>query len=170
MHVHQRLLLAVGTVVALGCAGRQDESGGIKGGDEPEAAPAGQTGEVKEANVTPEMIAMGESIFKGKEAGGICYTCHAADGKGTPTGPNLTDNEWIHGDGSTGQIAKVIREGVMNPKKFSSPMPRFEKQFNDQQIQALSAYVYSLSHPEAGGRQPDQQQPSEQAPSDQPPQ
>jgi hypothetical protein len=59
-------------------------------------------------------------------------------------------------------------------------MPRFEKQFNDQQIQALSAYVYSLSHPEARGRQPnqqqpnqqqpDQQQPSEQAPSDQPPQ
>jgi mono/diheme cytochrome c family protein len=163
MHVYKHMLVLCGTALMLACAARQGpEAGGEKGGvaNDPQAAPVGETGETgeaTEANVTPEMIGLGENIFKGKEAGGTCNTCHGDDATGTPTGPNLTDNEWIQIDGSMSSIAKIIREGVTSPKQHQGPMPAFQSQFNDEQVQALAAYVYSLSHPGMSGQQ--QQQP-----------
>ena len=65
------------------------------------------------AGVTPAAIAQGDSIFHSK---GNCYACHGANAQGA-VGPNLTDAEWIHSDGSYDAIVKQITTGV--PKEES---------------------------------------------------
>ena len=60
------------------------------------------------AGVTPAAIAQGDSIFHSK---GNCYACHGANAQGA-VGPNLTDAEWIHSDGSYDAIVKQVTTGV----------------------------------------------------------
>ena len=99
--------------------------------------------------VSPAQIALGDSIFRGRVGGALCYVCHGASGKGAPgIGPDLTDKEWLNADGSLASIEKVIIEGVAKPKKMASPMPpKGGGQLTEAQIKAVAAYVYSLSHP-----------------------
>ena len=98
---------------------------------------------------TPAMLALGDSIFHGKVGAALCYVCHGPAGKGvTGLGPNLTDKEWLNGDGSLAFIEKTVETGVPKPKKAPAPMPpRGGGQLNESQIKAVAAYVYSLSHP-----------------------
>jgi mono/diheme cytochrome c family protein len=50
-------------------------------------------------------------------------------------------------DGSYSGIAKTVTEGVMQPKEYRSPMPPMGgAQLTPEQVQALSAYVWALSH------------------------
>ena len=100
--------------------------------------------------ITSAMIALGDSIFHGKAAGGACLICHGADAKGTPgLAPNLTDAKWLHGDGSYTAILSVVKEGVPDPKEGSMPMPPMGgSRFTPDQLRAVAAYIYSLSHPE----------------------
>lgn len=42
----------------------------------------------------------GDRIFHGSAVGGTCFTCHGQDAKGTQLAPELTDKQWINGDGS----------------------------------------------------------------------
>ena len=102
------------------------------------------------ASITPAQLALGDSIFHGQVAGAICYTCHGPEGKGTLTvAPDLTDSLWLHGDGSYGAIITAITVGVPTPKESSAPMPPMGGPFlAPEQIGAVAAYVYSLSHPE----------------------
>ncbi|MHB1224910.1 MAG: c-type cytochrome [Gemmatimonadaceae bacterium] len=102
--------------------------------------------------ITPAMIALGERIFQGREAGAICATCHGKDGKGLPgLGPDLTDGAWLHGDGSVKFLENIIRTGVMQPKQGGAVMPPYGGVPLDAgQLAAVAAYVYSLSH-KAGG-------------------
>lgn len=99
-------------------------------------------------NITPAMIAEGDSIFHGKKAGGLCFSCHGPDGKGTPTGPNLTDNQWLDADnGSYDAIVQTITTGVPKPKQYPAPMPPMGgASLTPDQVRAAAAYVYSLSH------------------------
>lgn len=97
--------------------------------------------------ITPPMIALGASIFEGKVAGGICFTCHGPDAKGTQLAPDLTDQEWLDGDGSYEFIVQTITNGVPTPKTFPGPMPPFGQALAPEQIRATAAYVYSLTHP-----------------------
>ena len=60
------------------------------------------------AGVTPAAIAQGDSIF---HSTGNCYACHGANAQGA-VGPNLTDAEWIHSDGSYDAIVKQVTTGV----------------------------------------------------------
>lgn len=90
-------------------------------------------------------VALGGDIFNGRVAGGMCFTCHGQNGAGTTLAPSLGDQTWIHGDGSIEFVANLIRMGIPNPKQYPSPMPSFAAMFTDQQIQAIAAYVYSLS-------------------------
>lgn len=113
------------------------------------AAPAA-TGPFTEASITPQMIAFGDSIFKGQAAGGICYTCHGPDAKGTPLAPDLSDGTWINGDGSLDFIVETIRNGVPQPKEHPGPMPAFGPSFTEDQLRAVASYEYSLSHPDVG--------------------
>ncbi|TAM82471.1 MAG: c-type cytochrome [Acidobacteria bacterium] len=96
---------------------------------------------------TREMVALGDRIYHGQVGGGTCTACHGMNGKGSPLGPDLTDKKWLWSDGSYKGIAKTIREGVMHPKDYRSPMPpRGGAQLTDEQVMALAAYVWSLSH------------------------
>jgi mono/diheme cytochrome c family protein len=99
--------------------------------------------------VTPAMIALGDSIFHGKVAGGTCITCHQANAKGIPgLAADLTDKTWLHGDGSLAAIIATIEKGVPKPKQAVSPMlPRGGTNLTSDQIRAVAAYVYSLSRP-----------------------
>jgi len=86
------------------------------------------------------MAAAAEPIFKG-----TCAACHGPDGKGTHAlgAPNLTDHIWLHG-GSLADITKTIHDGRQGH------MPNWDKRLSDDDIHVLAAYVYHLSHPDAG--------------------
>jgi mono/diheme cytochrome c family protein len=90
---------------------------------------------------TPEMVSQGQQVFSTT----TCYTCHGADAKGTPLAPNLTDSEWLHGDGTYQSIIKTVTDGVPTPKNAPGPMlPKGGAPLTDEQIRAVSAYVWSL--------------------------
>jgi mono/diheme cytochrome c family protein len=105
-------------------------------------------GEAQGADTTfaPEVVAMGEKIFQGKAAGGLCFTCHGANAKGIKgLAPNLTDATWLHGDGSFAFITATITQGVAKPKESAAPMPpRGGSPLTVDQVTAVGAYVWSL--------------------------
>jgi mono/diheme cytochrome c family protein len=93
------------------------------------------------------MVALGDRVYHGEVGGASCTGCHGASAKGTPLGPDLTDAKWLWSDGSYSGIAKTITEGVMQPKEYRSPMPPMGgAQLTPDQVQAVSAYVWALSH------------------------
>jgi mono/diheme cytochrome c family protein len=96
------------------------------------------------AAVTPALIAQGDSIFHSK---GNCYACHGANAQGA-VGPNLTDAEWIHSDGSYDAIVKQVTTGVPQNESKSGIMmpPKGGSSITDDEVNAVAAYVYSLSH------------------------
>ena len=97
---------------------------------------------------TQEMVALGDRIYHGQVGGASCAGCHGASGKGSPLGPDLTDSKWLWSDGSYAGIAKTITDGVMQPKEYRSPMPPMGgAQLTPDQVSALAAYVWALSHP-----------------------
>jgi glucose/arabinose dehydrogenase/mono/diheme cytochrome c family protein len=96
---------------------------------------------------TPEMVALGDRIYHGQVGGAACTGCHGANGTGSPLGPDLTGKKWLWSDGSFAGILKSITEGVPKPKQYRSPMPPLGgAQLTPDQIKALTAYVWSLSH------------------------
>jgi glucose/arabinose dehydrogenase/mono/diheme cytochrome c family protein len=96
---------------------------------------------------TQEMVALGDRIYHGQVGGAPCAGCHGASGKGTPLGPDLTANKWLWSDGSYSGIAKTITDGVSQPKEYRSPMPPLGgAQLTPDQVSALAAYVWALSH------------------------
>jgi glucose/arabinose dehydrogenase len=52
------------------------------------------------AGATRQMVALGDRIYHGQVAAATCTGCHGANAKGTPLGPDLTDTQWLWGDGS----------------------------------------------------------------------
>ena len=96
------------------------------------------------AGVTPTAITQGDSIFHSK---GNCYACHGANAQGA-VGPNLTDAEWIHSDGSYDAIVKQVTTGVPKEESKSGiPMPaKGGSSITDDEVKAVAAYVFSLSH------------------------
>jgi mono/diheme cytochrome c family protein len=98
--------------------------------------------------ITPEMIALGDAIFHGKAAGGLCFSCHGLDAKGVRgLAPNLTDGTWLHGDGSYAFIISTVERGVPKPKEAIAPMlPKGGARLSVDQVRAVAAYVYSVSH------------------------
>lgn len=103
----------------------------------------------QDGKATPAQIALGDSVFRGRVGGALCYVCHGPNGKGVDgIGPNLTDKEWLNTDGTVASIEKVVTDGVAKPKKSATPMPpKGGGQLTDGQIKAVAAYVFSLSHP-----------------------
>jgi mono/diheme cytochrome c family protein len=155
-------LLALAVSMCVACKGGDQGSSGTTGGASAASAPsaggaaaggaatggAAGGGAAGAANITPAMVAEGDSIFHGRKAGGLCFSCHGPDGKGTATGPNLTDNEWLDADnGSYDAIVQTITTGVSQPKKYPAPMPPMGgASLSPDQVRAVAAYVYSLSH------------------------
>jgi mono/diheme cytochrome c family protein len=96
---------------------------------------------------TAEMVALGDRIYHGKVGGAACTGCHGDSGQGSPLGPDLTGKKWLWSDGSYPGITKTITEGVSQPKEYRSPMPPLGgAQLTPDQVKAVAAYVWSLSH------------------------
>ncbi len=93
---------------------------------------------------TKEMVAKGNEIFHKQ---GLCYACHGQDAKGL-VGPNLTDDVWLHSKGTYEDIVKQITTGVTKEESKSGvPMPaKGGSAISDDDVKAVAAYVYSLSH------------------------
>jgi mono/diheme cytochrome c family protein len=164
-------LLAYATSVALvACSRNPDRSAGDSvrqsAGEVPPPPPAAESGAqppsgaatpatpaapAAAGQITPAMVALGDSIFMGTAAGGLCMTCHGPDAKGTQLAPNLTDQQWLNGDGSYQFIVTTVTNGVPNPKQYPAPMPpKGGANLTDEQVHAVAAYVYSLTHPDVG--------------------
>jgi cbb3-type cytochrome c oxidase subunit III len=126
MHYPTRLGLLVAALALLGAGPAVAQQ---------KAAPAG---------VTPAAVAQGDSIF---HKDGMCYACHGSNAQGA-VGPNLTDAEWLHGDGSYDMIVATVTSGVPadKAKKGIAMPPKGGSSITDEQVKAVAAYVYSLSH------------------------
>lgn len=95
---------------------------------------------------TKAMVALGDRIYHG-QGGAACTGCHGYAATGTALGPDLTDKKWLWSDGSFAGIAKTILEGVPAPKEYRGPMPPMGgSQLDANQVSALAAYLWGLSH------------------------
>ncbi len=98
------------------------------------------------AAATAENIKMGQELFQ--SAG--CVVCHGADAKGKKgMTEDLTAGQWKHAEGGTfDAIAKTIKAGLTPAETGRAlPMPTAAaKKLTDEQVTALAAYVWSLSH------------------------
>jgi cbb3-type cytochrome c oxidase subunit III len=106
--------------------------------------PARASAQALPDGVTQAMIDKGNGIFH-KE--GLCYACHGQDAKGI-VGPNLTDDVWIHSKGTYPEIITQITKGVTKEEsKTGVPMPaKGGSTISDDDVKAVAAYVWSLSH------------------------
>jgi glucose/arabinose dehydrogenase/mono/diheme cytochrome c family protein len=96
---------------------------------------------------TREMVALGDRIYHGQVGGAPCMGCHGGNGQGTTLGPPLLGKKWLWSDGSFAGITKTINDGVAQPKEYRSPMPaKGGAELTDEQVKAVAAYVWSLSH------------------------
>ena len=93
-------------------------------------------------------VQLGDQVFHGRAGGAGCTGCHGSDARGTPLGPSLRGPARIWGDGSLPALEKTIREGVPKPKRYRSPMPAMGgASLTREQVSAVAAYVWALSHP-----------------------
>lgn len=109
----------------------------------PQASDAQGSGQLPEG-VTQAMVDQGRELFNGS---GTCFACHGQGGVGTTLGPNLTDGEWLNIESrSMENLVQLINTGVPAPQQFPGVMlPRAGANLTDDQVQALAAYVYSIS-------------------------
>ncbi|MDH3455423.1 MAG: c-type cytochrome [Gemmatimonadota bacterium] len=100
----------------------------------------------QEQPVTKAMIDQGASLFAER---GLCYACHGPEGKGIPNlGVDLTDDEWLHSDGSFEGVLETIMQGVSPDRSSSGTMmpPKGGSSLSNDQIKAVAAYVWSLTN------------------------
>jgi cytochrome c oxidase cbb3-type subunit 3 len=76
---------------------------------------------------------LGEGVFTTK-----CVACHGNHAQGV-IGPNLTDDYWINGDGTSKAILGIIRAGVP-----SKGMPPWGQMLTSDELIQVAAYVVSL--------------------------
>jgi glucose/arabinose dehydrogenase/mono/diheme cytochrome c family protein len=96
---------------------------------------------------TRQMVELGNRIYHGQVGGAACTGCHGDSGQGTPLGPALDGKKWLWSEGSYAGIKKTIRDGVSQPKQYRSPMPPMGgAQLTPDQLSAVAAYVWSISH------------------------
>jgi mono/diheme cytochrome c family protein len=116
-------------------------------GTHPDAGAAANRDLAVPQGATREMVELGERIYRGQVGGAACTGCHGDSGQGTPLGPVLTGQKWLWSDGSYPAIRKTITDGVSQPKQYRSPMPPMGgAQLTPDQLSAVAAYVWSISH------------------------
>lgn len=116
----------------------------------PAPAPAADRGDTLPSTITAVAIKTGENLFNG----GSCAKCHGQGGKDGTYGPNLTDTKWLQISGKYDELVRLITRGVpAAEQKSAASNPQFAMRprggmgYSDEQIQAVAAYVWSLSHP-----------------------
>jgi|SRR6187551_3576861 len=139
------LVLSSAMAVLAACGGKKASQTPTPtgGGVAANAAPA------KPAAVTPANIAMGDSIFNN----GSCQNCHGKGGIGATNAPALTGKSWLQlTTGSYEEIVGIITTGVPIEKIKDKTHTRAmgarggRMALTDPQIQAVAAYVYTLTH------------------------
>jgi mono/diheme cytochrome c family protein len=135
-----RLVLALFAAAAGPAAGQSSAAAPKDSSAKPAAADKGGGG----AAVTPELIAQGDKVYHGP---GNCYACHGTNAEGA-VGPNLTDAEWIHSKGTFEELVAQITKGVPKEESKSGIVmpPKGGGSLSDDDVKAVAAYVYSLSH------------------------
>ena len=99
------------------------------------------------AGSSRQMVELGDDVFHGRAGGAGCTGCHGTDASGTPLGPPLLGHRTLWGDGSYQSIEGIVREGIAQPKQYRAPMPpKGGAQLTDEQVSAVAAYVWALSH------------------------
>ena len=99
------------------------------------------------AGATRAQVALGDRIYHGAVGGAPCTGCHGSDAAGSPLGPSLKTHAWLWSDGSLEGIRRTITDGVAAPKQYRSPMPPMGgAQLSPEQVSAVAAYVWALSH------------------------
>ena len=99
------------------------------------------------AGATRRMVELGDRIYHGQVVGAGCTGCHGDRGQGTPVGPALNGKKWLWGSGSYSAIKKTVTKGVPKPKEYRGAMPPMGgAQLTPDQVSAVSAYVWSISH------------------------
>ncbi len=97
------------------------------------------------AGVTAAMVQKGEQVFSGA---GICTACHGPNATGA-IGPDLTDAEWLIGDGEYEQLVAQILEGVSAAEATNTlgaiMPPKGGGAITEDQVRAVAAYVWTLS-------------------------
>jgi cytochrome c oxidase cbb3-type subunit 3 len=78
-----------------------------------------------------------------------CAACHGDRGQGL-IGPNLTDNNWIHGRGTLTDIYGVIDQGVL-----AKGMPAWGKQLSPIELRKLAAFIGSKRGTALPGKAPE---------------
>lgn len=156
---HWTMLVAVAAFGLAACGGDANGSDDASGTEDTAGQMADEagdaTGETEDAagalsqelpeGVTMAMVEDGKGIFEGA---GICVTCHGQDGTGLPNlGGDLTDEEWLHSDGSYEAIVETVMTGVTAEEStVGVPMPaKGGTNISDEQVRAAAAYVWTLS-------------------------
>jgi len=105
---------------------------------------AGAAAQSLPEGVTQAMVDKGKEIYAKQ---GLCFACHGQEGKGL-VGPSLADDVWLHSKGSFEDIVTQIVKGVPKEESKSGvPMPpKGGSSITDEEVRAVAAYVYSLSH------------------------
>ena len=102
-------------------------------------------GPVLAAASDPTTIERGAAIYRE----GTCPVCHQWEGQGNRRGPDLTDDEWLHGDGSPPAVRKAIETGFRHGagRRFRGKYemwPLGGMELDERDVDALTAYVWSL--------------------------
>ncbi len=136
--------LVVGAAVLGAC-----HSGSSSSAPKPSGGGAANKVPAKPAAVTPANVAMGDSLFNT----GSCQNCHGKGGVGGANAPALNGQKWLQlKTGSFDEIVGVITTGVpltavKDPTHKRAMGARGGRaNLTDPQIQAVAAYVYTLSH------------------------
>lgn len=90
---------------------------------------------VWQMSLDPKVLASGKATFET-----TCAACHKPDMTGL-IGPNLVDNQWIHG-GTPLDAIKTINEGVL-----AKGMPAWGPLLGKQKITEVAAYIFAQHKP-----------------------
>jgi cbb3-type cytochrome c oxidase subunit III len=96
--------------------------------------------------VTDSAIAWGKALFHGSAN---CAACHGQGARGSDNGPPLTGALWLHGPGTYEWLIEQVKHGVPADKSFTGeamPMRGWTPMY-DEDVKAVAAYVWSVSHP-----------------------
>ncbi|MBC9881557.1 c-type cytochrome [Bradyrhizobium sp. INPA01-394B] len=88
---------------------------------------------------TRAQVMHGDRVFHGEAANGQCSNCHGIDGKGTPNGNDLTVGMFIWSDGSVREIKRTIKHNM-------AVVPGMDGDLNAEDVEAVAAYVWAISH------------------------
>ncbi|MGD8727407.1 MAG: c-type cytochrome [Gemmatimonadales bacterium] len=138
--------LLVMAAVAFGCGGDSEQAEPADEAPATMEAAAPEAAEAAQGEITEAMIEEGRTLYAGA---GLCAACHGPNAGGIPNlGTNLTDDEWLHGDGTYESIVDQIMMGVSADQSSTGTVmpPKGGSAITDAQVRAVAAYVYSLSN------------------------